>query len=236
MHRKALIRTAVPLVALALTAAACGSSSGSKSSDTKKTSTTSMGSSTSATVASQTGAATLRAKLTSLLDEHVYLASKATAAALRGDTAGFNMWAGALNGPADSNSADLTAAITSAYGKEVGTAFDGLWRSQNHIPQFVAYTQAVAKGDEAGKKAALDALTAYAKTFGTTLNQVNSNLPADAVTQDITMHATTLTAVIDAQKAGTPDEAKLTRAAVAHMEGTADVLAAATVKKFPSKF
>ena len=37
MHRKALIRTAVPLVALALTAAACGSSSGSKSSDTKKT-------------------------------------------------------------------------------------------------------------------------------------------------------------------------------------------------------
>jgi len=166
----------------------------------------------------------------------VYLASKATGAALRGDTAGFNMWAGALNGPADSNTSDLTAAITSAYGKQVGTAFDGLWRSQNHIPQFVAYTQAVAKGDEAGKKAALDALTAYAKTFGETLNQVNSNLPADAVTQDITMHATTLTAVIDAQKAGTPDVPKLTRAAVAHMAGTADVLAAATVQKYPAKF
>jgi hypothetical protein len=29
---------------------------------------------------------------------------------------------------------------------------------------------------------------------------------------------------------------KLTRAAVAHMEGTADVLAAATVKKYASKF
>ena len=65
---------------------------------------------------------------------------------------------------------------------------------------------------------------------------MNSNLPADAVAQDITMHATTLIAVIDAQKAGTPDVPKLTRAAVAHMEGTADVLAAATVKKFPSKF
>jgi len=238
MHRKALIRTAVPLVALALTAAACGSSSGSKSSDTKKpTSTTMAPATTSATVASQTGAATLRAKLTSLLDEHVYLASKATGAALRGDTAGFNEWAGALNGPADSNTADLTAAVTSAYGKEVGTAFDGLWRSENHIPQFVAYTQAVAKGDAAGKQAAVDKLTAYAKTFGETLNQVNSNLPADAVTQDITMHATTLLAVIDAQKAGDgAAKYKALEEAYTHMNGTAKVLAEATVKKFPDKF
>ena len=107
MHRKALIRTAVPLVALALTAAACGSSSGSKSSDTgNKTSTTTTAQ--TAAIASQTGAATLRAKLTSLLTEHVYLASKATGAALRGDMPGFNEWAGALNGPADSNTADLT--------------------------------------------------------------------------------------------------------------------------------
>jgi len=237
MHRKALIRTAVPLVALALTAAACGSSSGSKSSDAgKKTSTTTMGEAQTTAVASQTGAATLRAKLTSLLDEHVYLASKATGAALRGDMTGFNEWAGALNGPADSNTADLTAAVTSAYGKDVGTAFDGLWRSEDHIPQFVAYTQATAKGDAAGQQAAVDKLTAYAKTFGDTLNSVNSNLPADAVAQDITMHATTLIAVIDAQKAGTPDVPKLTRAAVAHMEGTADVLAAATVKKYSDKF
>ena len=235
MHRKALIRTAVPLVALALTAAACGSSSGSKSSDTSKKPSSTTAPATAA-VASQTGAATLRAKLTSLLDEHVYLASKATGAALRGDMTAFNEWAGALNGPADSNTADLTAAITSAYGKDVGTAFDGLWRSEDHIPQFVAYTQATAKGDAAGQKAAVDKLTAYAKTFGDTLHSVNSNLPADAVAQDITMHATTLIAVINAQKAGTPDVPKLTRAAVAHMEGTADVLAAATVKKYADKF
>ena len=239
MHRKALIRTAVPLVALALTAAACGSSSGSKSSDAgKKTSTTTMGEAqTTAAVASQTGAATLRAKLTSLLDEHVYLASKATGAALRGDMTGFNEWAGALNGPADSNTADLTAAVTSAYGKDVGTAFDGLWRSEDHIPQFVAYTQATAKGDAAGQQAAVDKLTAYAKTFGDTLHSVNSNLPADAVTQDITMHATTLIAVINAQKAG--DGAAVYKAleeAYTHMNGTAKVLAVATAQKFPEKF
>ncbi len=236
MHRKALIRTAVPLVALALTAAACGSSSGSKSSDTsnKPSSTTAPA---TAAVASQTGAATLRAKLTSLLDEHVYLASKATGAALRGDMTGFNEWAGALNGPADSNTADLTAAVTSAYGKDVGTAFDGLWRSEDHIPQFVAYTQATATGDTAGQQAAVDKLTAYAKTFGDTLHSVNSNLPADAVTQDITMHATTLIAVINAQKAG--DGAAVYKAleeAYTHMNGTAKVLAVATAQKFPEKF
>ena len=78
----------------------------------------------------------------------------ATDAALRGDDATFTQYATALNGPADSNTVDLVAAITSAYGPEVGTAFDGLWRSENHIPQFVAYTQAVATGDEAAKAAA----------------------------------------------------------------------------------
>ena len=129
----------------------------------------------------------------------------------------------------------LVDAIGSVYGSEVGTAFDGLWRSEKHIPQFVAYTQAVAKGDDAGKQAALKELTDYATTFGTTLNQVNENLPVDAVTQDIVMHATTLTAVIDAQKAGDPAAGAVAHSRCAHGT-TADVLAAATVKKFPRKF
>ncbi|MEO6468869.1 MAG: hypothetical protein ABIP21_07190 [Acidimicrobiia bacterium] len=238
MNRKQLIRSAIPIVALALTATACGSSSSTpKSSDKPKTTNTSTKATTTAVAGSDTGAATLRAGLTSLLTEHVSLAATATGAALRGDNAMFTEYATALNGPEKSNTADLTAAITSAYGPEVGTAFDGLWRSENHIPQFVAYTQAVAKGDEAGKQAAVDKLTAYAKTVGETLNSVNSNLPVDAVTQDITMHATTLIAVIDAQKAG--DEAAVYKAlheAYTHMEGTAKVLATATAAKFPEKF
>jgi hypothetical protein len=181
-------------------------------------------------------AADLRAGLTSLLEAHVWIASDATDAALAGRQSDFEAAATALNGPTSSNTSELVDAVGSIYGPDVKTAFDGLWRSQDHIPQFVAYTQAVAKGDDAGKKAAVDALTAYAKTFGDTLHQVNADLPADAVTQDITMHATTLIAVIDAQKAGSADVPKLTREAVAHMEGTADVLAAATVKKFADKF
>ena len=186
---------------------------------------------------SMTGAADLRATLTGLLSEHVYLAALATGAALRGDTAAFEAFATALNGPTDSNSADIVAAVTAAYGDEVGTAFDGLWRSEAHIPAFVAYTQAVAADDTAAADAALAELTAYAATFGETMNAVNANLPADAVTEAITMHATTLIAVIDAQKAGDqPAVYANLREAYHHMSDTAEVLAGATAAMFPDQF
>ena len=184
-----------------------------------------------------TGAATLRAGLTDLLSEHVYLAALATGAALRGDNAGFESFAAALNGPTNSNSADLVAAIGSAYGPEVGKAFDGLWRSDKHIPQFVAYTQATAKGDKAGQDAAVTQLKAYAKEFGTTINSVNDKLPADVVEEAIVMHATELIAVINAQKAGDQNAVYSSlRSAYSHMAMTAKALAGGTVAKFPDKF
>jgi hypothetical protein len=182
-------------------------------------------------------ASTLRAGLTSLLREHVFLAAAATGAALRGDNASFAAAAAALNGPTHSNTSDLVAAVGSVYGPQVGQAFNGLWRSNGHIPGFVAYTQAIAKGDSAGADKALKDLMAYAKTFGETMHSVNADLTADAVTQDITMHATTLKAVIDDQKAGDRSkEAQDLREAVRHMSGTAKILADATVAKFPDKF
>ena len=231
MKRKTATKLLAPLLALGLVAGACGSDDATSAGpeDSKAP--------IGAVATSLTGASTLRAGLTGLLTEHVYLAALATGSALRGDNAGFEAYAAALNGPTDSNTADLVDAISSAYGDEVGTAFDGLWRSDDHIGAFVAYTQAVAVDDQAGADAAVENLLAYAKTFGTTLNSVNPNLPADAVEEAIVMHATTLIAVIDAQKAGDSTmTAELLRAAVRHMSDTADVLAEATVKNFPAKF
>jgi hypothetical protein len=184
-----------------------------------------------------TGAATLRAGLTGLLSEHVYLAAMATGAALRGDTAGFEALAAALNGPTNSNTADLVAGMTAAYGEEVGKAFDGLWRSNGHIPAVVAYTQAVAKDDKAGADKAVADLLAYATTFGTTINSVNPNLPAAAVEEGVKMHITTLKAVIDAQKAmDQPTVYTSLRAAYHHMDELGNTLAGATAKQFPQKF
>jgi hypothetical protein len=233
MKRKGLFSLAGVLLAITLVGTACGkSSSRAPAAAASATPTTQV-----RVVTSTTGASTLRAGLTALLDEHVYLASLATGAALRGDTKGFDAYAAALNGPTNSNTADIVAAITSAYGADVGKAFDGLWRSNGHIPAFVAYTQGVAANDKAKQDKALGDLLGYAKTFGVTMNSVNSNLPAAGVEDAIKMHATTLKAVIDAQKSG--DAAKtatLLREAAHHMSGTADLLAEATIQKFPEKF
>ncbi len=227
MKRKAVLKLAASLLAISMFGAACGS-------DDNGNNNAGGGGGDPTT---ETGAATLRAGLTGLLTEHIYLAALATGSALRGDTGVFEAYAAALNGPADSNSADLTAAITSAYGSDTGKAFDGLWRSNAHIPAVVAYTQGVAAGDKAKADKAVADLLAYAKTFGTTMNSVNENLPAAAVEEGVTMHITTLKTVIDAQKAG--DQPKVyssLRAAYGHMSGFAETLAGATAKKFSDKF
>ncbi|MGH9042385.1 MAG: hypothetical protein ACRDZ3_19380 [Acidimicrobiia bacterium] len=224
---------------MALVGAACGEDSPDEGAADETTSTQAAAGEAEQTAAtgSTTGAATLRAGLTGLLSEHVYLAALATGAALRGDNAAFEAYAAALNGPTNSNTADIVAGMTAAYGDEVGKAFDGLWRSNGHIPAFVAYTQAIAKDDKAGADKAVADLLAYAKTFGTTINSVNANLPAAAVEEGIKMHATTLKAVIDAQKAG--DAAAVytsLRAAYHHMDELGNTLAGATAKQFPDKF
>lgn len=240
MKRKTLMKFVAPVIALSLVGAACGADGdddvATGSTGTTDTTEAAAGADVEG-IATETGAATLRAGLTDLLTEHVYVAALATGAALRGDNAGFEAYATALNGPDKSNTSDLVDAVTSAYGEDVGKAFDGLWRSEDHIPAFVAYTQAAAKDDQAGKDAAVKRLTSYAKTFGETMNSVNENLPADVVTEAITTHATTLLKVIDAQKAGDqPAVYTSLRAAYHHMDMTAAALAGATAKKFPEKF
>ena len=248
MKLKYLTQLAVPVVCLSFVAGACGSDSVKTAATTTTAAGTTAAPSSTVTVAGpttttkaaptgDTKAATLRAGLTGLLSEHVYIAALATGSALRGDTKGFEAYAAALNGPTNSNSADLTAAFTAAYGAETGKAFDGLWRSEAHIPAFVAYTQAVAVGDQAKADKAIADLTSYAKTFGETLHKVNDNLPADAVEAMVKMHATTLKAVIDAQKAG--DQPKVyssLRMAYGHMADMAKALSVATAKKFPQQF
>ncbi|MGH2604878.1 MAG: copper amine oxidase N-terminal domain-containing protein, partial [Dehalococcoidia bacterium] len=175
-------------------------------------------------------AATLRSNLNVNLREHVYLAARATGAALGGREPEFKAGADAL----DASSIELSKAIGSAYGVAAEEAFLPLWRK--HIGFFVDYTQGVATKDQAKQDKAVADLTQYAQDFGAFLNSA-SGLPKETVAALVKDHILGLKTVVDAQAAGNqPKIYGELRASTAHMQMVADPLAEATVKKFPEKF
>jgi plastocyanin len=177
-------------------------------------------------------AATLRVRLNTLLAEHVYLAARASGAALAGQQAGFEAAAGALVG-GDSN--DIADAIGAAYGPEAREAFLPLWNS--HINMVVDYVKGLAADDQAMQQKAVNDLVGYTEDFGAFLSGANENLPKDAVAELVKVHALTLKDVIDAQAAGDPvKHFAALRMAAGHMGMIADPLAEATAAKFPDKF
>ncbi len=171
-------------------------------------------------------AAQVRASLTTLLQEHVYLAGTAVDAAVTfgADSAEFGLAAGAL----DTNSVEL-ADLVGSVAPDQRDAFLGLWRE--HIGFFVDYTLGVAGGDEAAQQAALDSLDGYRAQAGQFFESVTGGaLPADAVAENLVGHIDTLTAAIDAAVAGDPQVWSLLKKAADHVDGTAAVLSGAIVE------
>lgn len=166
--------------------------------------------------------ATLRATLTSLLADHVYLASAAIDQALAdgGDLTTADV-AGAVE-TLDSNSVEIAALVGSAY-PDAEQPFLDSWRS--HIPFFVNYAVAKATGDQAGIDQAMSDLGGYAVSFGQLINSVVPELPAEAVQAELETHASSLVAAIDANVAGDPAYFELLKEAAGHMPMTAQALA-----------
>lgn len=167
-------------------------------------------------------AADLRSGLTSLLQEHVYLAGMAVATAYTAgaDSAEFGLAADTL----DLNTVALSEAIGEISTPEQEEAFLALWRE--HVGYFVDYAVAVKGGDMAGKDAALANLQGYTTSAGTFFEDVSGGaLPAADITMNLQMHITTLTAAIDALAAGTPDAYALLQTAASHVGEGAAVIA-----------
>jgi hypothetical protein len=227
MNRTSL-RLAAVVCGLAITTAACGSSS-NKTADKPAT-----GSSTAATAtgaeATKTPAAELRAGLTYLLTEHVYLAGIATGTAIahKGDlkSPAFVAAAGAL----DANSVALSKAVGSAY-PAAEQPFLNSWRQ--HIGFFVNYTLGKATKNAAMTAKAVKDLDGYRTGFGQLINSVVPELPADAVATELKPHVASLFLAIDDVVAGSPNTFKDLSTAASHMPGTAAILAGgiATNKK-----
>ncbi len=175
-------------------------------------------------------AANLRVTLNNLLGAHVYLAGLPVRMALGGSDPGFKAGAATL----DRNSVELSKAIGSVYGTDAEKKFLELWRA--HLGMFVAYTQASAKSDAAGKQKALDDLSGYRADFDAFLTGANPNLPKGAVASLLVMHVTGISKAIDAlaakdYKSAYPD----LKRAEDHSQMIADPLAEAIVKQFPDK-
>lgn len=166
--------------------------------------------------------ANLRAQLTALLADHVYLAGAAIDQALQDGGDLTTEQVGAAVAALDENSVEVAALVGSAY-PDAEQPFLDSWRS--HIPFFVNYTVAKATGDQAGVDQAVADLGAYAVSFGELINSVVPELPAEAVQAELEMHATTLLAAIDANIANDPAYFDLLKEAASHMPMTATALA-----------
>ncbi|MEV7529127.1 hypothetical protein [Agrococcus sediminis] len=169
----------------------------------------------------ESDAANLRADLTSLLQEHVYLAGMAVATAYHAgaDSAQFEAAAAAL----DTNSVDLSEAVASLSDEEQGAAFLELWRQ--HIGFFVDYAVAVKGGDQAAADEALMQLQGYTEEAGAFFESISGGeLPADAVAESLTMHVDTLSAAIDAFAAGEPNATDVLQEAAGHVVMSAETL------------
>ena len=178
-----------------------------------------------------TPAVGFRTALDQLLQEHLYLTTFATDAALGGRTDEFNAAAKALG----DNGTDIGNAIGKIYGQDAQKQFNQIWT--DHIGYFVDYTTAVAKKDDAAKQTALDNLNnRYVPAFAAFLAGATGLPQTDlaALTAD---HVGTTQAVIDAQGSGDQTAAATAdRTAGMHMRMIGDPLAEAIVNAMPDKF
>ncbi|HVR88152.1 MAG TPA: hypothetical protein VHG53_01235 [Candidatus Limnocylindria bacterium] len=232
--KRAFLRLSAGAIVFSIAAAACGPASTSGATTPSPSATrntvTVIASPSAAAATSVTKAADLRVVLNLLLLDHVYITAQATDQALIGNDAGFKAAAATL----DKNTVGLGSAIGAAYGDAAKTTFLELWRK--HIGFFVAYTQAAAKGDAAGKAKADADLDGYRKDFDAFITGANPNLPKGAVADLLVNHVKGLEALIDAQAAKDPTWPDKAMVAADHSQKIADPLSGAIAKQFPDKF
>ena len=172
-----------------------------------------------------------RVALNQLLQEHLFLASFATDAAIGARDDEFAAAGAALN----TNGTDLGGAIGGLFGQEAEDEWNRIWSAHNGF--FVDYTTGVATDDMAVQDQAVEDLTTvYVPEFSAFLAGA-TGLPEDALAELITEHVLTTKAVVDAQGSGdAAAAADADREAAMHMRMLGDPLAEAIVAALPESF
>lgn len=203
------------LTVLVLLVAACGDDSGGEAS----TETTAAGGATTTTVLAGEGpsdlpAATLRADLTGLLEEQVFLVGITVEQALAGRVGLAGAEAAATTETADASAADLADVVGTAYGAGPGADFLDVWKPHQRALLAYGVGQGSARAVDEARQAVLDVLTALDPALG------DSVLPGDLQASD-----EELMAALDEVRADTPTAARDLRLAVNQMPQVALALA-----------
>ncbi len=178
-----------------------------------------------------TKAADLRANLVSMGVEHMDLTYAAVASTLQGTKS-----AKADGAALYKNGTDIGAAVGSVYGQDAEDTFNKVWKL--HLDQFVVYATAASKGDEAGKKMALNTIDSqYTKPLAAYLAKANPNLPEDVLYKGLKAHVDMTAVMIDDEAKGDYAAAdKLRDQGADHLRDLFSTLAGGIVKQFPEKF
>jgi hypothetical protein len=133
----------------------------------------------------------------------------------------------AADGALARNTDELVGAVSSVYGKSAGSEFRALWNE--HVAALKSYSEALADGDDAAMKKAMDTLDAYAAKYGAAVSQLTQGrLTANAVTAGVAEHIHHLVAATDAYAAKDYEQAyAMERMAYAGMFSTGKALAGA---------
>jgi hypothetical protein len=172
-----------------------------------------------------------RVALNELLQEHAFLATFTTSAALRGANAEVTSATNTLT----DNGHDLGSAVGNIYGDDAKTTWNTLW--DKHNGYFIDYTKAVAAKNDGDKTTAVNNLkNNYVVPFADFLSGATGVASAD-IQSLLTAHINTTAKVVDDQGAGKPaDAATDDLAAEQHMATIGNALAPAIVNSKPNQF
>ncbi|TME55173.1 MAG: hypothetical protein E6I58_10940 [Chloroflexi bacterium] len=176
-------------------------------------------------------AADLRARLDTLLGEHVMVIAKESLAAAANRADEYKGYATLLT----INASDLSDVMSSAFGTSATTRFAQIWAEQNNY--FVDYTVGIVSHNAAKSNGAASGLVnGFVPKFAQYMSSMTS-IPLDPITQLATEQVLETKAIIDDQAA--LNNAKMfadLRRAYAQASRIGDVLAPAITRKFPDKF
>jgi hypothetical protein len=177
-------------------------------------------------------AATLRAGLTALFQEHVYLAGIAIDTGVRDGLRSRSYRAAAAE--LDDNSQAVAGAVGDVYGRDAERRVLRLWRE--HIAHYVQYTRGRLAGDRAVQRRAQRGLAEFAEELSRLLAAANPNLPAEGLEREIAVHGAQTLRIIDATVARSVRAYPRLQQGAAHMTGLAAVLSTAIATQFPERF